>query len=104
MADAIGEVMRFWFDRGIDGFRVDAITHALKDPMLRDNPPAGPPVPPFPRDRTGLDPTWSDDQPGMVEVVRFLRGVADEYPERLLVGEAYLPVERLARYLGGGPG
>jgi alpha-glucosidase len=54
VAAAIGDVMRFWFDRGIDGFRVDAITHALKDPMLRDNPPAGPPVPPFPRDRTGL--------------------------------------------------
>ena len=102
VAEAIGAVMRFWFDRGIDGFRVDAVTHALKDPMLRDNPPAGPPVPPFPRDRTGLDPVWSDDQPGMTEVVRFLRGVADEYPERLLVGEAYLPVERLARYLGAG--
>jgi alpha-glucosidase len=102
VADAIGDVMRFWFAREVDGFRVDAITHALKDPLLRHNPPAGPPVPPFPRDRTGLDPAWSDDQPGMTEVVRFLRGVADEYPERLLVGEAYLPVERLARYLGDG--
>jgi alpha-glucosidase len=59
-------------------------------------------VPPFPRDRTGLDPVWSDDQPGMTDVVAFLRSVADEYPERLLVGEAYLPVERLARYLGDG--
>jgi alpha-glucosidase len=104
VADAIAKVMRFWFDRGIDGFRVDAITHALKDPMLRDNPPAGPSVPPFPRDRTGLDPLWSDDQPGMTDVVRFLRSVADPYPERLLVGEAYLPVERLARYVGAGAG
>ena len=104
VAAAIGEVMRFWFERGIDGFRVDAITHAIKDPMLRDNPPAGPPVPPFPRDRTGLDPVWSDDQPGMTDVVRFLRSVADEYPGRLLMGEAYLPVERLARYIGAGAG
>ena len=104
VAAAIGEAMRFWFDRGVDGFRVDAITHALKDPLLRDNPPAGPPVPPFPRDRTGLDPVWSDDQPGMTEVVGFLRSVADEYPDRLLLGEAYLPAERLARYLGNGTG
>jgi alpha-glucosidase len=59
-------------------------------------------VPPFPLDRTGLDPVWTDDQPEMAEVIRFLRGVADEYPERLLIGEAYLPVERLARYLGDG--
>ena len=46
-------MLRFWFDRGVDGFRVDAITHALKDPQLRDNPPAGPAIPPFPADRTG---------------------------------------------------
>jgi alpha-glucosidase len=59
-------------------------------------------VPPFPLDRTGLDPVWTDDQPEMAEVIRFLRGVADEYAERLLVAEAYLPVERLARYLGDG--
>ena len=102
VAEAIGDVMRFWFERGVDGLRIDAVTHAMKDPLLRDNPPAGPPVRPFPRDRTGLDPVWSDDQPEMAEVVRFLRSVADEYPERLLVGEAYLPVERLARYLGDG--
>ena len=99
VADAMGDVMRFWFERGVDGFRVDAVTHALKDPLLRDNPPAGPPIPPFPRDRTGQDPVWSDDQPEMPEVVGFLRRVADEYPGRLLIGEAYLPVERLARYL-----
>lgn len=104
VADAIGDVMRFWFERGVDGFRVDAITHALKDPLLRDNPPAGPPIPPFPRDRTGQDPVWSDDQPEMPDVIRFLRRVADEYPGRLLIGEAYLPVERLARYLDDGAG
>ena len=99
VADAIGDAMRFWFERGVDGFRVDAITHALKDPLLRDNPPAGPGTPPFPPDRTGLEPVWTDDQPEMPDVVRSLRRVADAYPGRLLVGEAYLPVERLARYL-----
>jgi alpha-glucosidase len=102
VAEAIGDAMRFWFERGVDGFRVDAVTHALKDPLLRDNPPAGPPIPPFPADRTGHDPLRTDDQPEMPEVIRLMRSVADEYPGRLLIGEAYLPVERLARYLGAG--
>jgi alpha-glucosidase len=102
VAEAIGDVLRFWFERGVDGFRVDAITHAMKDPLLRDNPPAGPPVPPFPADRTGQDHVWTDDRPEMSQVIRFLRGVADEYPGRLLLAEAYLPVERLARYYGDG--
>jgi alpha-glucosidase len=102
VAEAIGDVLRFWFERGVDGFRVDAITHAMKDPQLRDNPPAGPAIPPFPVDRTGQDHVWTDDRPEMAEVVRFLRGVADEYPGRLLLAEAYLPVERLARYYGEG--
>jgi alpha-glucosidase len=99
VAEAMADVLRFWFDRGVDGFRVDAITHAMKDPLLRDNPPAGPGIPPFPPDRTGLEPVWTDDQPEMTEVVRHLRRVADAHGGRLLVGEAYLPVEKLARYI-----
>ena len=39
VAEAIADVMRFWFGRGIDGFRVDAIFAAIKDELLRDNPP-----------------------------------------------------------------
>ena len=104
VVDAMAGVLRFWFDRGVDGFRVDAITHAIKDEQLRDNPPAGPPVAPFPADRTGQEHLWDDDRPETSEVVRSLRRVADEYPERLLLGEAYLPVERLARYLSRGDG
>ena len=100
VADAMAGVLRFWFAHGVDGFRVDAISHAIKDPQLRDNPPAGPPVPPFPPDRTGQEHVWDDDRPEIADVVRLLRSVANEYPERLLLAEAYLPVERLARYLG----
>ena len=33
------DVLRFWLDRGVDGFRVDALRQLLKDPQLRDNPP-----------------------------------------------------------------
>lgn len=39
--DALLDVARFWLDRGVDGFRIDAINFAMHDPELRDNPPAG---------------------------------------------------------------
>lgn len=38
--DAVLGVMRFWLDRGVDGFRIDALNFAMHDPELRDNPPA----------------------------------------------------------------
>ena len=40
--DALLDVARFWLDRGVDGFRIDAINFAMHDPELRDNPPAAP--------------------------------------------------------------
>jgi len=101
-AEAIAEVMRFWLARGVDGFRVDAIAHAMKDPLLRDNPRAVEPIPPFPRDATGQHRIWNLDRPEAIEVARGLRRVADEFEGRLLIGEAYVPAERLAAYLGGG--
>jgi alpha-glucosidase len=101
VADAIHDVMRFWFRRGVDGFRVDAVAHVLKDPLLRDNPP-------YRRDswmpgfgmRMHQDPLWNMDRPEVHGVVRGLRRVADEFPGRVLLGEIYTPVERLAGYLG----
>ena len=38
--DAILDVMRFWLERGVDGYRIDALNFAMHDPDLRDNPPA----------------------------------------------------------------
>jgi alpha-glucosidase len=103
VAEAMAEVMRFWFGRGIDGFRVDAIFAAAKDPLLRDNPPdrRAHMIPGFGRD-VGQDPLWSMARPEVHDVIRHLRSVADEFPGRVLVGEAYLPVEELAGYLGHG--
>jgi alpha-glucosidase len=103
VAEAIAEVMRFWFSRGIDGFRVDAIPAAIKDDLLRDNPPFR-----HPSAIPGLgvggdhDPLWSQNRPEIHDVIRHLRRVAGEFDGRVLVGEAYLPVEALAGYLGQG--
>jgi alpha-glucosidase len=40
--DAVIAAARFWLDRGVDGFRLDAINFAMHDPQLRDNPPRAP--------------------------------------------------------------
>jgi alpha-glucosidase len=100
VADAIHEAMRFWFRRGIDGFRVDAVAHVLKDPLLRDNPPYRREswLPGFGM-RMNQDPLWNMDRPEVHGVVRGLRSVAEEF-DAVLIGEIYTPVERLAGYLG----
>ena len=108
VADAIHGAMRFWLERGVDGFRVDAIQAAVKDARLRDNPPGGPPDPWFPRgdpDFSSQAHLWDADRPEARDVVRGLRRVADEHGA-VLVGEMYAPLERLAPYLAedGGAG
>ena len=96
--------MRTWFERGIDGFRVDAIFAAVKDDQLRDNPPDRRPhhIPGLGVAEGVKDPLWSMNRPEVHDVVRGLRRVADEFPGRVLVGETYLPVEEMVRYLGDG--
>jgi alpha-glucosidase len=84
------DVLRFWFDRGVSGVRIDSAALLIKDPELGDERPgAGPGEHPY-MDRDDLH-----------EVYRGWRAVADSYDEpRLLVGEIWLPdAERLARYL-----
>jgi alpha-glucosidase len=97
--DAIHEVMRFWLRRGVDGFRVDVIWHLLKDAQFRDNPPNpgfGPGQPPH----RAVVPLYTTDQPDVHEAIAGLRRVLDEFPDRVLIGEIYLPIERLVTYYG----
>jgi alpha-glucosidase len=84
---AFDEIMRFWFERGIDGFRID-VAHALvKDKLFRDNPPARPNESPK-WQRLGQWPKYNVGLPEVVDVHRRVRGVAREFePERLLLGE-----------------
>ena len=92
-------VLRFWLDRGVDGFRLDAVWHLMKDERLRDNPPNPfyhPSMPPYHR----LIPAYNSDRPEMFDVLHQMRQVVDEYAERLLIGELYLPIERLVAYYG----
>ncbi len=98
--EAMYDVMRFWLDRGVDGFRLDALSFLIKDERFRDNPldPKWRPVdPPWARQRRD----YSDDRPEVLDIVREMRAVTDSYEgERALIGELYLPLKRLMTYYG----
>ncbi|MFC1432349.1 glycoside hydrolase family 13 protein [Streptacidiphilus sp. N1-3] len=84
------DVLRFWFDRGVDGVRIDSATMPAKDAGLPDFDEAAPPFPhPF------------VDRDEVHDIYRAWRAVADSYPDpRALIGEVWLDQpERLAAYL-----
>jgi alpha-glucosidase len=98
--EAMLDVMRFWLGKGVDGFRVDALWHVIKDRQLRDNPLDPKYVEGEMSPYNRLVPTYSGGQPELHEIVALLRRVTQEFPERVLVGEMYLPVQELVRYYG----
>jgi alpha-glucosidase len=88
---AFDDILRFWLDRGIAGFRIDVAHGIVKDKQLRDNP--DPAIP-----------TYNAHQDDVHEVFRRWRRIVDEYePERVLLGETWvMEIERLARFYGSG--
>ncbi len=96
---AIYDAMRFWYRKGVDGFRVDVIWMLIKHPDMPDNP---------------VDPNWEEgmmpghrlkrvydqNQPEVHEVIREMRAVTEEFPDRVLIGEIYMSVEDLVSYYG----
>lgn len=96
---AMYDVMNFWLKRGVHGFRIDVIPALIKDEHLRDNP---------------LNPDWkegdpyslqhfshySEDQPEIHDITKEMRQITDQYPERVLIGETYMPNPRLVKYYG----
>ncbi len=95
------ENLRFWFRRGIDGFRVDVSYRVMKDPQFRDNPPN-------PHWQPGSDPskqvseTYTKNTPDIPIFNRWLREVADEFADRVLIGEINLPLPQLVKHYGAG--
>jgi alpha-glucosidase len=96
---AIYDVMRFWLRKGVDGFRVDVIWHLIKDDQFRDNPP-NPSYRPGRPPHEKLLPLYSTDQTEVHGVIEEIRRVIDEFDDRVLIGEIYLPLERLVTYYG----
>jgi alpha-glucosidase len=91
--------MRFWLERGVDGFRVDVLWHLIKDAEWRDNP-SNPDFRPDQIPYNALLPTYSTDQPEVQEIACEMRALLDGYSERVLIGEIYLPIRRLVAYYG----
>ncbi len=95
---AMLDVMRFWLDKGVDGFRVDVIWMMMKDPEFRDEPvdPNWDGVVTF----TELQHIYTQGLPEVHYLIRDMRTVMDEYDERVMIGEIYLPFEELVTYYG----
>ena len=96
-------IVRFWFDRGIAGFRIDVCNLIVKDAELRDNPPATDADDPGAQ-ALGQRTVYNGNRPEVHDVIRRWRAIADSYdPPRVLIGET--PVEEpgtLARFYGDG--
>ncbi|MXO49249.1 DUF3459 domain-containing protein [Erythrobacter vulgaris] len=85
--DAVLGVMRFWLDRGVDGFRIDALNFAMHDPELRDNPPA--PATDKPRTRP-FDfqlKKHNMSHPAIPAFIERIRTLTDEYEDIFTVAE-----------------
>ena len=96
---AMHEVLRFWLRKGVAGFRIDVLWMLIKDDQWRDNPPnpayqAGMPL------FNSQIPLYTADRPETLEIIAGLRAVVDEFKDRILIGEIYLPLERLVAYYG----
>ena len=85
---AMHDVLRFWLNRGVDGFRIDVIYKIAKDPELRDNEPGR---------------RHDEDWPTIHERLRGIRRVIDEYDNRMIAGEVYLlDLHRVVEYINTG--
>ncbi len=101
--EAMWEVVRFWLDKGVDGFRLDMFHAIMKDPQFRDNPIR----PTF--GGSDIFRIWrrdhTDNTADNFELARELRRVCSTFrPERVLIGEVFGRPEVLRRYLGEGDG
>jgi alpha-glucosidase len=104
LQNAMEDVIRFWLNLGVDGFRLDVVNWFVKDQQFRNNPYR----------RWGLRPyDWQQhlydrNRPETLEIMKQIRTVVDEYPDRMTVGEVYTEPpgdpELVARYYGQGEG
>ena len=92
--------MRFWLDRGIAGFRLDAIPTLFEDPQLRDEPETGGVNA---QGDPNLDDIYTNNLPKVHDVIRRMRAMVNAYPgDRVLIGETYLPnTAELDKWYGG---
>jgi alpha-glucosidase len=96
---AMFDVLRFWLNRGVDGFRVDVMWLMIKDDQFRDNPPNPAYTPGAPSSQRLL-PFYNANRPEVHDLIAAMRTLVDTYPDRVLIGEIYLPIQQLMTYYG----
>ena len=97
--EAIFDVMRFWLNKGVDGFRVDSMAHLSKDELLRDNP-ANPDYETSMQKSQQFIQVFSTNQPQVHDVIHKMRNVLDEYDDKVMIGEIYLSASGIVAYYG----
>lgn len=85
--DALLDAARFWLDRGVDGFRLDALNFSMHDPELRDNPPSGTPIDQVTRPFDMQIKRFNQSHPDIPAFIERIRATIDEYPNRFTVAE-----------------
>jgi len=107
LKDAMFDTIRFWLEKGVDGFRVDVAHYIMKDPEFRDNPPAVPGEVAFHRPHGKYDTQihiHDKGHPDVHQVYREFRSILDEYSvqkPRMTVGEIHIfDFDELATYYG----
>jgi alpha-glucosidase len=100
---AFDEIVRYWWDRGIAGFRIDVCNMMIKDAELRDNPPATEDDP-LDQQFMGVKAVYNTDRPEAHDILRRWRAIAESYePPRLLVGETNVDqLPTLMEFYGNG--
>ena len=100
---AMYDAMRFWLEKGVDGFRMDVIWLLIKDAQFRNNP-VNPDWKPGTSSFGKYLPLYTANRPETHEIVAEMRSLLESYSrrggERLLIGEIYLPIEELVQYYG----
>lgn len=109
--DAVLDAVKFWLDRGVDGFRLDTVNYYFHDRELRDNPPHQPDSEEAGLDAPDVNPygmqshLYDKTQPENIEFLKRFRALLDQYPDRTTVGEVgdgARSLKTVAAYTSGG--
>ena len=94
---AMYDTLRFWLDKGVDGFRMDVISFLMKDARFRDNPMIASET----QSASHYDNVYNIHRPDIHPVLQEIRSVIDEYTDRVSIGEIYLrPRSHWVRFYG----